>query len=207
LSGLGVYRYRKERSARIFLGWIAAGALYVPLLGKYGLIHRYTLLPLAPIAAVWIACGLAFLMEKAGSRSSLKALVIILLIAIPFHAGLRIGHWYRVEYRYLYALRDFLTPISHPEDLILTSTHEKPVHLYYLDHYGYSVEPADWQPADVDRFIARGVRFILIPTEDNGPRLAEWKSCMTSRATLIKEAPEYLLYRTGWSTSVPARQG
>jgi len=196
LAGLGVYRYRKDSAARFFLAWMAVSALYVPLLGEYGLIHRYTLLPLAPIAAVWIACGVSVAMDSAQGRAA-KALVMILLLAIPLHAALRIGHWYRVEYRYLYGARDFLTSISRPEDLVLTATHERPVHLYYLDHYGYSVEPADWQPADVDRMIARGVRFIFIPTEDNAKRLAEWKTCLASRATLMKETPDYLLYRTG----------
>jgi 4-amino-4-deoxy-L-arabinose transferase-like glycosyltransferase len=207
LAGVGFYQYGRERSARFFLAWIGVGALYIPLLGQYGLFHRYTLLPLAPIAAVWIACGISALMDRAHSRPALKAALCVLLIGIPVHAGFRIAHWYRVEYRYLYPLHDFLAPISRPEDLILTSTHERPVHLYYLDHYGYSVEPPDWKPSDVDGFIAHGVRFILIPTEDNVSRLAEWKSCLASRAELIKEEPEYLLYRTGWSTSVPARHG
>jgi len=196
LAGFGLYRNRREKASRFFIGWLAASGLYVPLLGEYGFIHRYTLLPLAPVAAVWMAGGFVALLDWPGRRN-MRVLAVSLLLAIPLHAALRIKHWYRVEYRYLYDIHDLLARISRPEDLVLTATHEKPVHLYFIDRYGYSVDPATWQASDVDQAIRKGVRFILIPMEDNPSRLGEWKSVLASRAVLIKEDPSYLLYRIG----------
>jgi 4-amino-4-deoxy-L-arabinose transferase-like glycosyltransferase len=206
LACLGVYRYRNERSGRFFLAWMAASAVYVPLLGEYGLIHRYTLLPLAPVAAVGIACGISVFWERAQRSLRLRVVLALLVLAIPAHAALRIKHWYRVEYRYLDHLRETVARVSRPDELVLVSTHDKPIHLYYIDRYGFSVGPADWQPEEVNRLIARGTRFILIPLEDNPNRLEDWRSYLASRGAAVETNQDYWLYRMEGSGPL-ARQG
>ena len=225
LAGLGLFQYGQgtllgysvfdqtvqkpnnlEASPAFFLGWAAVSALYVPLLGEYGLIHRYTLLPLAPISAVWISSGLSALYERTKGRPWAPALLTVLVLGIPAHAALRIKHWYRLDYPYLSHVRETLSRVARPEDLILVATHEKPVHLYYLDRYGYSVGPATWTPATVDAFVARGARFVLVPLEDNPRRLAEWRTYLSGKGRVVEENQDYWLYRMDESAPAP-RQG
>jgi hypothetical protein len=80
------------------------------------------------------------------------------------------------------------------------------VPLYCVDRYGYGMEPGSWQPADLDAMIRRGVRFVLIPIEDNAKRLPDLFAAMDSRGTRLKTSPGYCLYRIEGSTSRVARQ-
>ncbi len=168
--------------------------VYVALLGEYGLIHRYTLLPLAPLSAVLIACGISMFWEQAKVNVLLRALAVLLILGIPLHAALRIKHWYRLEYSYLSQAHDTLAKISRPTDLVLVVTHEIPQHLYYLDRYGYGIEPATWHKEDVQQMIACGVRYIFIPVDDNRKRLTEWKSLLSRQWQRIEETPDYILF-------------
>lgn len=205
-AGIGVYSLRKEKSFAFFMVWLGSSALHLVLLGEYGLIHRYTLLPLAPAAAIWIACGIVTAQVYTKKRWLLGGLVGVLIIGIPVHAALRIKEWYRVEYPYLTEARQILAKVSRPEDLVLVVTHEVAVPLYYVDRYGYGMEPGNWQPADLDAMIRRGVRFVLIPIEDNAKRLPDLFAAMASRGTRLKTSPGYCLYRIEGSTSRVARQ-
>ncbi len=191
---IGIYSFRNAKSFRLFFLWTLASVSYVALLGEYGLIHRYTLLPLAPVAAIWIAYGLSTLWEYAKLHGVYRFLVILLVIGIPLHAALRIKHWYRLEYSYLYRAHDTLAHISRPQDLVLVASHEKPELLYYLDRYGYAIEPNPFRPEEISSFLHRGVRFIFIPVDDNRKNLAEWKTYMAPRGKLIQVDPDYLLY-------------
>jgi hypothetical protein len=191
----GFYYFRRAKAFPFLLYWLVASLLYVPLLGEYGLIHRYTLLPLAPVAAVWIACGINAFWEHAQSNFAKKFLAVILVIGIPIHAALRIKHWYHVEYQYVDRAHATLARISQPTDLVLVASHEAPELIYYLDRYGYAIEPNLWQPQDVSQILHRGVHFIFIPIEDNRPTLAKWKDYLKTRARLLEQDPEYLLYR------------
>ncbi len=204
--GVGVYYYRKAKSFKFFLVWSVTCGVYVVLLGEYGLIHRYTLLPLAPLSAVWIACGITAFWEHAKSIRFGRLLAIVLIVGIPVHAAFRIKHWYRVEYGYTTPARQTLASISRPDELVLVVSHEKPELLYYLDRYGYAIDPTDWREAEVDRLIRQGVRYLFIPRDDNRQRLVEWKSTLAHKGQLVSETPDYLLYRIDGST-VRLRQG
>jgi hypothetical protein len=63
-----------------------------------------------------------------------------------------------------------------------------------LDRYGYGIEPNSWQPDDVSQILHRNVKYIFIPKEDNQQSLAKWGAYLKSRATLMEETPDYLLY-------------
>lgn len=201
LAGVGMVNMRRARTYRFLMGWTLISALYVLLLGRYGLIHRYTLLPVAPMAAVWIACGIGRLHAQAEGRPLLSLTLIIFMVGMPLHAGLRIKHWYRVEYDYLAHVREVLDHDGKSSDLLLVVTHEKPQHLYYLNRYGYAIEPESWTRANLIDFQKQGVRYILVPKSDNKTRLSDWPVATKGLATLLDETEETLLYRS------VARQG
>ncbi len=192
---VGFYYYRKAKAFSFFAAWLVVSVIYVALLGDYGLIHRYTLLPLAPMAAVWIACGITSLWEHTKNHPLTAALALLLILGIPAHAALRVAHWYRVEYPYVARVHATLLRKSKPGDLVLVSSHERPEILYYIDHYGYGVQPDSWRPQDVSGVFHLGVRFVLLPEEDNRRSLAKWKAYLKKRARLVEQDPQYLLYR------------
>lgn len=202
----GAVNARRAKSFGLLAFWSVAGVVYVLLLGRYGLIHRYTLLPLTPLAALWIGCGVSAAQAKAMSRPGVRVLLWVLLIGIPVHAGLRIKHWYRIEYGYLADAKVTLDAQGTPNDLVLVMTHEKPQHLYYLDRYGYALEPEQWTPADLDGMRAKSVRWVLVPVADNRSRLEDWTQAMKSRGSLARETSEYRLYRM-LEPAGPARHG
>jgi hypothetical protein len=67
--------------------------------------------------------------------------------------------------------------------------------LYFLDHYGYAVELIRARTLEVDALLRKNVRWVLIPIEDNRPRLAEWQTYFDARGKLTARDPEFLIYR------------
>ncbi len=201
LALLGIFNMRKAKSFRLLASWSLFSIVYVLLLGKYGMIHRYTLLPVTPIAAVWIGCGISMLLGHVHQKPFRAFWLGFLLLGMPVHAALRIKHWYRIEYDYLAQAKSTLDKDGNSTGLVLVVTHEKPEHLYYLDRYGYALQPADWKREDLETMQKNGVQYILVPKEDNKLRLTEWPAATKGLATLLEENDSYLLYRSS------ARQG
>jgi len=195
LGLLGLYYFRRAKALPLLLFWMLASVLYVPLLGEYGVIHRYTLLPLAPMAAVYIACGISALWEYAKARPSYRILAGVLVLSIPLHAGLRIRHWYHLDYEYVLRAQKTLSASSKPSDLVLVASRETPELLYYLDHYGYPLDPARKREGLLQDISNKGGRYLLVPKEDNFKRLSEWKTVLTRKARLLQDDPDYLLYQ------------
>src|SRR5262249_40967021 len=94
----GVRQLTAEKNIRFWAVWFGITALYIVLLGQYGIQHRYTELPFTAVNAVFIGSGIAALWQWAGGIPWKKAAVAILVIGIPLHTALRIKHWYRLEY-------------------------------------------------------------------------------------------------------------
>jgi 4-amino-4-deoxy-L-arabinose transferase-like glycosyltransferase len=201
LAFCGLYNMRRAKTFAFLFAWLLFSMLYVVLLGRYGLIHKYTLLPVAPIAAVWMACGISMVWGHVHQKPIRSFFFFILLLGIPVHTGLRIRHWYNVEYGYLSSAKKTLDVSGDYTSLVLVATHEKPQHLYYLDRYGYGVVPELWTPAEVDALLAKGVKFILIPKFDNQKVMQQWVKYLPRKAALLEDHPDYLLYRSS------ARQG
>ena len=122
---------------------------------------------------------------------------MLLVAGIPVHAALRIEHWYKLEYAYVSRVKTALAQLAKPDDMVLVSSHEAPEILYYLDRYGYAVEPKAWTPEMASGYIHHGVRFILLPLEDNRASLPQWTAYLKTRARLVSQDPDYLLYRQG----------
>jgi len=207
------FEIRNPRSGFLWFGWFLMTVVYTGLLGDYGHIHRYTLIPWAPINAVFIAAGIerlrvsyseyrkgrTALLNKSNHfdlRSSIYGiLLVILVIGIPLHAALRIKHWYRLERLWLFQAHDVLARISQPDDLVFTATAEHPVLLYYLDHYGYAADLNTASPQDIDRELAQGARWAVVPTEGAWTAHPEWAAFFARRGRLVYQDPEFLIYQ------------
>ncbi len=190
----GTY-FWKNREHRWFLAWLLVGVFYTGMIGDYGLIHRYTLLPWAPIAAVYIGMGIACMQDWAGDISKRRALWLVLVLAIPIHAGFRIKHWYRVERQWLFRARDVVARVSTPKDLWITNTAEDPVLLYYIDRYGFSVDCGDKGLTRMAGFKIRGAKFFLTPTEGNWSKHPEFAAYFNKTAKLLHTDPEFVIYQ------------
>ncbi len=197
LGGVGAYAMRRERRIEWqFWGlWFLLLLVYTGLLGDYGLIHRYTLLPWAPVTAVFIGHGIVTLWRRHAKSTGQRVLVAILVLGIPLHAALRIKHWYRVERTYLFRAQPLVNKWSGPNDLVLTNTLEVPVLLYYIDRNGYAVDLVAASAADIQNRLTPAVRLFLTPTEGSWSEHPEWARFFAEHGQLISDDPEYCLYR------------
>jgi hypothetical protein len=204
LGGIGAWRLKREGRLSFWAGWWVLTAIYTVLLGQYGVTHRYTQIPWAPINAIFIAYGFLWLWDGGGCRNAAspagrlagrcRIAALILLIGIPIHTLLRIHQWYRIERTYLFRAHDELARRGKPDDLILTNTSEHPVLLYYLDRYGFAMPFEQSTPGQVDQTLARGVRFVLTPKEPRWTDHPEWQAFLEKRGSRVVDDPEYQLY-------------
>lgn len=200
LGIIGVFSLSRHSGLRrgdvhwFFFGWWGVTLVYTGLLGEYGHIHRYTLLPWAPVNAIFIAAGIMAFRDFAHSRRHWKCFLAVLIIGIPVHAALRIKHWYRVERTYLFRAQPIVAAHTGPNDLLLTNTRETPVLLYYLDRYGFTVDLDHASPAEVDALLRQGPKLFITPVEGSWTRHPEWADFFAQRGRLLQQDPEYLLY-------------
>jgi hypothetical protein len=122
-------------------------------------------------------------------------LVVILVLGIPLHAGLRIAHWYRWEYPWVFQARDMVAAAGPPDELVITNTREHPVILYYIDRYGFAPALEETGLGVMDTARAAGVRLFLTPIDEPWARHPEWAAYFDRHAVLIRQDPSYLLYR------------
>jgi hypothetical protein len=81
----GAFALWKNGKAWMWGLWFLCTAVYILLLGNYGLIHRYTELPFAPVNAVFIASGIVYLVGKAKKHKKwLMLLAALVLRQISF---------------------------------------------------------------------------------------------------------------------------
>ena len=170
--------------------WLGAPALYIVLLGQYGLTHRYPALPFAPVCAVFIAAGIVKLRDRLP-----RALLIVLVLGIPLHAGLRIKHWYALEYPWVFQARDAVARLCPPDELLITNTREHPVLLYHLDRYGFAPDLEETGLQVLDGYKKTGARMLLTPTGESWARHPEWSAYFAKNARLLHGDPDYLIYR------------
>jgi hypothetical protein len=162
----------KERIVKMrdafWIAWFGGTALHLFAMSGYSHYHEYTALPLAPVVAGLIGLGVVHLRERAATAPKARrplalAGVAFLLLAIPLHSVLRIGHWYKQGFAYLASADKAAAAVSSPDDLFFTNCQASSVLLYYLDRRGWSDE-LDMHPDIADRLIdeaaAKGARFI-----------------------------------------------
>jgi len=73
---------------------------------------------------VLIAAGIYEVWERHAASRAWKGFLAVLVLGIPLHAGLRIKHWYRLEYPWVDQAREVIAGVSRPDDLVITNTGE-----------------------------------------------------------------------------------
>ncbi len=210
-----------RRRDAFWLSWFFGVVFHLLAMSGYSHYHEYTALPLAPVAAGLIGVGVARLRSMASAapkkrRALAFAGLAFLLVSIPAHSALRIGHWYRQGFEYLEGAGEAARAVSSPDDLFLTNCQASSVLLYYLDRRGWSGE-LDMQPLEasrvVDDHLAKGARFLA--SEKRGlfaePDGAMWKR-LRARSAPVWDDGKLVIFpldamRTSSAASVPGPKG
>jgi len=187
---LGIIGWRMTKD-RFFQGWLLVTLAYTLLCGAYGITHKYTSLPWAPVNAVFIAIGIATLSL---GRVWVRGLLVVLVLGIPVHSALRIKHWYRVEREYLFDARRQIEHLSSPGDLVFTNTDEHPVLLYYIDRYGYAGRIDSMSFDQMTTALNQNVRYMLTPVDELWRSRPDWAAYFSRRGRLVHADTEYLIY-------------
>ncbi|MBI4676637.1 MAG: glycosyltransferase family 39 protein [Elusimicrobia bacterium] len=169
LMAVGARETVLKRRDLFLPAWFAAVAVHLALGGFYAYHHEYTSLPFAPINAALMGAGLAFLRSKAAglsgkARSWALAGTALLALSVPIHAGLRIRHWYRLDYPFLAHAARAADEVSSASDLFLCNSWGPSVYLYYLDRRGWawSVPKAgESRIGEVEDKIKAGAKFYM----------------------------------------------
>ncbi len=160
------------RREPFWLSWFLGSFVHLIVLGAYAHIHEYSCLPLAACAAGAMGLGLKRLVDRARAlpppkRAWATAGVALLVVAVPVHAALRIGHWYRQGLEYLAGAGKAANAVSGPRDLFFTNDVAPSVLLYYMDRRGWSEEfglySVDQDMGFVARRVGEGAKFLASP--------------------------------------------
>ncbi len=158
-----------RRRDPFWVAWLGGSFLHLIALGAYGHIHEYTCLPLAAGAAGVMGVGLDELRRRLAAVAPAKrawatAGLVLLVLSVPVHAALRVGHWYRQGYEYMARAGEAAAAVSRPGDLFFTNSAAPSVLLYSLDRRGWSEEFSLYTPAEdrtmIERRAAEGARFL-----------------------------------------------
>lgn len=163
LMGFGL-RDLRRRQDRFFAIWWSSVAGLLIAGGGYTFRHEYTSLPFVPINAALMGLGLSFLRHKAANSLNplARPVLILLVLSIPVHAGLRIKHWYGITHPFLVHAQKAADAVSAPDDLFIGNERGASVFLYHLHRKGWSwdlseqgLERLNW----IDEKIKLGARF------------------------------------------------
>ena len=203
---VGARRILWEKRDAFWLSWFFGVVIHLFAMSGYAHYHEYTALPLAPVAAALIGLGVARLRSLAAAapkknRPLAFAGLAFLLLAVPAHSALRIGHWYKQGYGFLARAGEAAAAVSAPDDLFFTNCSAESVILYYLDRRGWTAE-LDLEPASaastIDSSAARGARFIA--SEKRGlfsePDGAMWKR-LRARSAPVWDDGRLVIFKLG----------
>ncbi len=181
-----------------FLGaWWACVLAGLLACGGYAFHHEYTALSWVPVNAAIIGLGFDRLLER--YKDTRRWLLFLLVAAMPVNAAFRIGHWYRINFPYLLALKPVTDRISAPGDLFFCNERASSVPLFYLGRRGWAwdlEELGEGSLYKVEELIPRGAKFLF--TEKKGPFL-DRKSPIASffyrRYPVVHEDAQTLIFR------------
>lgn len=171
-----------QKKIRFILAWFLSAGSYLILCGKYGKVHQYAALPLAPIYAVLIALGILSLWAKVKEKSSFnmngasglglcrsfnwtKVLFILLVLSMPIHAFLRIRHWYDLTEFWVLRAKVVANQLSKREDLFYIYAEDQPFYLYHLARKGFTHSRHPYGSGRFKEALNKGIKFFLVPGE------------------------------------------
>ncbi len=169
----GAYQIFWKKREIFWLAWWGGALLHLIAMGSYSHQHEYTSLTLVPATAALMGVGLSRLLDSAKAvkkdrRAWALAGVALLVVSVPVHAALRIGHWYRQGIPFLKHAGEAARAVSLQDDLFAASGQASSVFLYYLDRRGWSIDfvgdekrELDW----LDEKTAQGAKFFMCGDE------------------------------------------
>ena len=131
---LGVWKLWTRARRRLFIGtWILAVYIVFALTAQHSASHDYyTLVALPPLALV-TGLGLRMLLEGSAWR---RALLVLLLVAAPVGAWLRVGHRFTDESQFG-EIRQAADRTIPPQALVMVEDPTTAVRLYQLNRHGW----------------------------------------------------------------------
>jgi hypothetical protein len=199
LGAFGVAALYKKPSFPFFALWWLAVAVDQIIGGGYAHWHEYTCLPWAPVNAAFVGAGIERLALNRPSKRRAAA-AGLLALAIPVHAALRVGHWYRNGFPYLTGARAAAEAVSRPEDLFVCNERSSSAFLFYLDRKGWAWEATETSAANgrvlLDKKIAEGAKFYATAASRLAlPEVKEWSDYLRSRYPVAYAADDMLVFR------------
>jgi len=205
LGAVGAWQLVREKGDRFFAAWWCAVALDQIVGGGYTHWHEYTALPWAPVNAAFMGAGLFWLKTRISGLPQAKrprawAVLALVTLSIPVHGALRIRHWYKVEYPYLWNAREAAASVSRPEDLFVCNERTSSAFLFYLDRKGWAWEVGETgvkqSEAYVEGRIKEGAKFLATPESRlSEPGFEPFLEYLNAHYTRVYRKDDLLIYR------------
>ena len=174
--------------------WLLSVIIYSIFIGEYGYIHQYTVLPFAPINAVFIGSGITYILGKYKNQKILRAFIILLVLTIPLHSILRISNWYKIEDKWLLKAKEDVEKISKENDLFLCNTGIIPLQLYHIDRKGFSVDIRKTNLKEINDIIKKNISFFLTVKDNRWPEDNEIRRFIIKNYSVVCEDKDYIIF-------------
>src|SRR3989339_816933 len=171
-----------------------ARLIFSRFIGEYGYIHQYTVLPFAPINAVFIGSGITYILGKYKNQKILRAFIILLVLTIPLHSILRISNWYKIEDKWLLKAKEDVEKISKENDLFLCNTGIIPLQLYHIDRKGFSVDIRKTNLKEINDIIKKNISFFLTVKDNRWPEDNEIRRFIIKNYSVVCEDKDYIIF-------------
>jgi 4-amino-4-deoxy-L-arabinose transferase-like glycosyltransferase len=161
---LGLMLKTKKKEGWFFYWWLFAFLAYVTVFAAGNVTHDYYQIPFIPIAAVFLAKGLAWLLKAPKQAFSKLISYLVIITCLLFMFGFS---WYEIEGYYLIQggvdLAGLAVDEITPKDaLILTGDSNDATLLYNTNRYGWTGGYASYIPNEKEAFNKARERGALI---------------------------------------------
>jgi 4-amino-4-deoxy-L-arabinose transferase-like glycosyltransferase len=209
LRGLTSTEANGSTWALFFYWWLAAMILFVIVVG-YGNRHQWYQLPLVPIAAAFAGTACGFIDQRFSLRRAAR-FALSTLLAVSFGVFAIAYVWPLYHSRASTALRDLgleLKTATPPNALIVAADNGDPTAFYYAERKGWHFlerdgiflgDPLDSPQAiaDLEKLRHRGATYLALTWATRWwlDYYKEFGQYLHTHSTLMKEAPEFTIYR------------
>ncbi|OGR85705.1 MAG: hypothetical protein A2901_05785 [Elusimicrobia bacterium RIFCSPLOWO2_01_FULL_54_10] len=189
----GAWKIRRERIIFPQI-WFVSTVFYILMCGMYGRVHQYVSLPFAPVNALFIGAGMAFLWDRWRAKQAFAVLWILLVVSMPVHAVLRIKHWYKPDQAWVLRAREEVDKISPPKDLLFVASPHQPFFLYHLQRKGWAAPLVGRGLEAFEASLSRDVKFLFVPLAHAGFDWPALRPSVASRYARVYAGPDFELY-------------
>lgn len=185
--------------------WTLLTLGYLAAMWPTAMSHPYYLLPLLPLAAIWVGLGAdrcaEFLRQNiSGSRSPRRAAALWTAAAVLFAAvaAAPLAYYYRLLYvlpedrKAIVRIGEAVNEVVPADDLVIAVWEGSPIQLYYAGRRGW---PMDLKSADDEALIAKleqyrslGARWFVTPQTDRLKQRPAFAQYLSRRYTVRLDA-------------------